>query len=281
MAVAEKHRGLFKVRTFAADLDVRGDFVLDGKVTVERTRADSRIVWGLPVIGLGLGDPRGLVGAPVFEWAGQRLFFERGSGLPGLESGLHAAAPALDPTRPQRLPYSLAIRLQGTESLAILPLADDNRVHLASDWPHPGFGGQFLPQPESQQIGKAGFVAQWTITALASNAQQQAQAMFDGRKGELRSIERLEVGFIDPIDIYSLSDRALKYGFLFIGLTFGRFMLLEVLKSLADPPGAVWIGGSRPGDVLPAFDRVVGAHRVLDGVPHCRRGLYRAARLLP
>jgi inner membrane protein len=156
---------------------------------------------------------------------------------------MHATVTPVDPTTPQRLPYSLAITLQGTESLEIVPVADNNRVNLKSDWPHPSFGGQFLPQPESQQIGKDGFAAQWTITALASNAQQQVQALFDGRKSGLSSIERLEVGFIEPIDIYSLSDRALKYGFLFIGLTFGCFLLFEVLKRLPIHPAQYGLVG--------------------------------------
>lgn len=241
--VGEKHRGLFKIRTFNWLATASGDFVLDGKLKVERTHVDSHIVWGQPVISLALSDPRGLVGPPAFEWAGQHIEFERGSGVPGIASGLHATAAPVDPYQPQHLPYSLKINLQGTESLGIVPIADNNRVSLKSDWPHPGFGGQFLPQPESQQIGKEGFSAQWTITALASNAQQQVQTLFDGGKAGLPSIERLDVGFIEPIDIYSLSDRALKYGFLFIGLTFGCFLMFEVQKRLPIHPAQYGLVG--------------------------------------
>jgi inner membrane protein len=62
------------------------------------------------------------------------------------------------------------------------------------------------------------------------------QALYDGKKEGLTAVERLEVGFIEPIDIYSLSDRALKYAFLFIGLTFGCFFLYEALKALPIHP---------------------------------------------
>ena len=234
--VGEKHRGIFKVRTFRWQADVHGEFLLDGKVRLERTRTDSRIAWGPAVISVGLADPRGLVGAPELAWAGERVVFERGSGMPGSASGLHAVVAPVDPSQPQRLPYALAITLQGTESLGIVPIADDNRVSLKSDWAHPGFGGEFLPQPETQQLGKEGFAAQWTVTALASNAQQQVQALFEGGGKELRSLERLDVQFIDPVDIYSLSDRAVKYGFLFIGLTFGCFLLFEVRTRLRVHP---------------------------------------------
>jgi len=235
-SVGEKHRGLFRVRTFNWQADVSGDFVFDGTVKFERSRADSRIVWGQLVISLAFSDPRGLVGTPTLEWAGQPVALERGGGAPNIARGLHAATPPIDPTQPRRLPYSLAIVLQGTESLGIVPVADNTRVTHKSDWRPPSFGGQFLPQPESQQIGKDGFTAQWTVTALASNAQQQIQALLDGKKDGLSSIDRLDVGFIEPIDIYSLSDRALKYGFLFIGLTFGCFLLFEVVKRLPIHP---------------------------------------------
>ena len=236
VAVGEKHRGLFRVRTFEWQVRASGHFLTDEKTRIERTRADSRLVWGPAVISLGLGDPRGLVGAPVFEWEGQSIAFERGSALTGMAGGLHATVPAFDPTKTQRRAYAIRMNLQGTESLGIVPLADSNRITLSSDWPHPSFRGQFLPQPQSQQIGKAGFSAHWAVTALASNVQQQVQSLVDSKRDGLHAIERLEVAFVEPIDIYSLSDRAVKYGFLFVGLTFGCFLLFEVLKRLPIHP---------------------------------------------
>ncbi|MGE1161610.1 inner membrane CreD family protein, partial [Pantoea agglomerans] len=44
------------------------------------------------------------------------------------------------------------------------------------------------------------------------------------------------VSFIDPVDQYLKSDRAIKYALLFIVLTFAGFFLFEVLKSLAVHP---------------------------------------------
>lgn len=232
VVVSEKRRGLFKVRTFAFVSEVRGEFVLDGSARIERTREGSRITWGPAVVTLGLSDPRGLVGTPVLDWDGQRLAFERGSGAAGIDAGVHATAPVVDPTRPQRHAFTLQLALQGTQSLAIVPVADDNRVRIASNWPHPKFTGQFLPRPDSQQVGKDGFSAEWAVTSLASRAQEQIRTA----SKPAPPIEQIEVGFIEPIDIYSLSDRALKYGFLFVGLTFGCFFLFEVLKRLPIHP---------------------------------------------
>jgi len=55
--------------------------------------------------------------------------------------------------------------------------------------------------------------------------------------------ERIDVRFIEPINIYWLSDRALKYGFLFIGLTFGCFALFEALKGLRIHPAQYLLVG--------------------------------------
>jgi inner membrane protein len=44
------------------------------------------------------------------------------------------------------------------------------------------------------------------------------------------------VSFIDPVDQYLKSERAVKYGFLFILLTFAGFFLLEVLRRFSVHP---------------------------------------------
>ena len=245
MAVVDvKTRGLFKARVFEWRGSARGEFAFDGARHLPRTRADSRIVLGAPTISIVLGDPRGLVGAPELVWAGQPIRLERGSGLSRLASGLHAKLPVLDPFTAQRIGYSLDLGLHGTESLSLVPLADAEEIHLTSSWPHPSFGGQFLPRPESQRRGSDGFDARWSVSALASQAQAQFLAAIDGAECRAGSCtDRIDVRFVDPIDIYALSDRALKYAFLFVGFTFGCFVLFEVLKALRIHPAQYFLVG--------------------------------------
>jgi inner membrane protein involved in colicin E2 resistance len=88
--------------------------------------------------------------------------------------------------------------------------------------------------------------AGWNVSALASGAQRQLLERIEGRKecAEGGCADRLEVRFIEPIDVYSLSDRALKYGFLFIALTFGAFGVFEVLKALRIHPAQCFLVGA-------------------------------------
>jgi len=241
--VETKSRGLFKARVFNWQGLARGEFVFDGKPGIERRQLDSRIVWGKPSLAILLSDPRGLIGSPKLTWDGKETSVERGSGISTVSSGLHATLPEFDPAKPQRVGYTLDIGVHGIESLSLVPIAADDQITLRSNWPHPSFGGQFLPLPELQRLSKDGFEAQWKVSALASNAQQQVLTLSDAKPSCGVCADRIEVRFIEPIDIYSLSDRALKYGFLFVGLTFACFFLFEVLKALPIHPAQYFLVG--------------------------------------
>ena len=78
-----------------------------------------------------------------------------------------------------------------------------------------------------------GFSATWSTTRLATNMLHQLSVALRGD----RSLDTLlGVRFVDPADGYAQTDRAIKYGLLFIGLTFAAFFLFEVLKRLAIHP---------------------------------------------
>ena len=48
--------------------------------------------------------------------------------------------------------------------------------------------------------------------------------------------EAIAVSFIEPVGVYQSLERASKYGFLFLGLTFAAFVLIELLRRLAIHP---------------------------------------------
>jgi inner membrane protein len=118
--------------------------------------------------------------------------------------------------------------LDGTRSLSLVPVGDDNRFALRSSWPHPSFGGAF--SPVSREVDDAGFSAQWAVSALASQAQTQLRKALAGEHGG--SPERVEISLVDPVDVYTMASRATKYGVLFIVLTFVGFGLMDVVRRL-------------------------------------------------
>jgi inner membrane protein len=137
----------------------------------------------------------------------------------------------------------------GTESLALVPLAR-KRLQARIDWPHPSFGGRFLPG--QRQVSGNGFTAEWEVSSLATGAQAQflaghtvpsCEAITMPRYGDDRamaptsgSIDAVAVSLVDPVNIYSKADRATKYGVLFVVLTFVGFFMFELIRRLPIHP---------------------------------------------
>src|SRR5262249_28184675 len=71
------------------------------------------------------------------------------------------------------------------------------------------------------EITPEGFTAAWKVSRLATSGSPA---------------EQISVWFVEPAGLYQQLERASKYGFLFVGLTFAAFMLFELLRRLAIHP---------------------------------------------
>lgn len=151
--------------------------------------------------------------------------------------GIRAALPSWKPGDGQEFSFSLKLALRGTERFAVVPMADDSRIEMSSARP-PSFGGRFLPDPDTQHTGADGFRTTWRISARAADAAQMLRAA-EARNCQPAcgpALDALEVRLIEPVAIYTLSDRALKYAYLFSALTFAAFFVFEALKRLVIHP---------------------------------------------
>jgi inner membrane protein len=124
--------------------------------------------------------------------------------------------------------FAIDMDLAGTEQLSVAPVGDSNHVELSSPWRSPLFAGQFLPR--TRDVGGDGFSAAWDVSSLAAGTQVQMESR------PVKPIDLLNVSLLTPIDPYKLSDRATKYGILFVVLTFGGFFLFEMMKQLPIHP---------------------------------------------
>ena len=215
--VETRRRGIYQARLFRLGLASSGHFeikplaeLLPGKAILE---ARASLV-------LGLSDPRGISNDPkiTINVKTYRFNAER----EGTEQGLRRLSVELGPLEQQqasRFEFSFPLQLVGTSRLSIAPVGESNRIQLKSDWPHPNFGGRFLPG--NRTISTQGFEAQWEISHLARNF-EAAQNPASG--------EQLSIDFIDPVNVYLQAERAVKYGVLFIALTFAGFFLTEILR---------------------------------------------------
>ncbi len=247
-----RERGLHKVRVYELQA------VIDANFDVNLPDADParpRSI-GTPWLDVGIKDVRGLVGAPTLRIGNHAVAIQQGQrGRAG--GGVHAALPeGLLVDGGFAFPLRLDFAVRGTEALAIAPLADSNHIVLDSPWPHPQFNGDFLPR--AHRIDGNGFHAEWDVSSLASNAQDQYRGggnLLPGSQGNAgdaiplrsvpdatasapstRNIDAIGLSLVEPVNLYSKVDRASKYGLLFVLLTFVGFFMFETIRQLPIHP---------------------------------------------
>ena len=219
--VETRNRGIYQARLFRLGLASSGRFVVK---PLNEARSGGRILEASAQLLLGIADPRGVNNDPEVLINGKTYRFaspgSKGKGEP--ESAVRRLSIELGPLdiqRESRFDFSFPLQLTGTARLAIAPTGEANHIELKSAWPHPNFGGRFLPG--SRTVNKDGFGARWEISHLARNF----EATLNPARGEYLSID-----FVDPVNVYLQSERAVKYGVLFIALTFAGFFLTEILR---------------------------------------------------
>ena len=226
-------RGIYKVPVYESTLGLQGKFHLSTlKKTLEEIKSNEKTRKVLkPFLALNISDPRGINNSPVLEWNNKTISFEPGIDLSMLPEGIQANIETLDLQSDAK--FKLSLNLRGMESLSFIPIGDLANIKLNSVWPHPEFIGAFLPQ--KREVTVDGFKATWQVTQFANNITGKLARC---EKGDCLSLSdnSLGVKMIEPVDVYLQSERSVKYGILFIGLSFISFFIFENLKKMRIHP---------------------------------------------
>jgi inner membrane protein len=194
----------------------------------------------------GLSDPRGLGANPRVAAAGRALKMIPGGGSGG-GRGFFAWLDASSLTT-QPIVVDFAYDFRGNAALSLVPQAGDTSWTVKSTWPSPSFGGDFLP--DTNPVSSHGFRATYRIGNLALGR----SLISTGDPGSSNLVDRVPppvakspesapegsdtpqtatISLIQPVDLYSQVNRAVKYGFLFIGFTFLALLMFDVIGGVA------------------------------------------------
>ena len=226
-----RSRGLFDTVVYTARLRIEGEFHI---AELGRQQIDpATLQWSDAELLLGVGNLRGLAGSPRVRWQGSELPLEAVDGEPALAQWLGARLPAPLEAGAE-IPFEIVLDLKGSRSLRLLPLGRETKIDLGSTWPNPSFQGGFLPA--SSTVNDDGFRASWSIPHFARGFPQVLHGSFT--QDHLHAMEQASTGvdLLLAVDFYQLVSRCTKYSILFIGLTFGLYMLFEVLSRLRIHP---------------------------------------------
>ncbi len=190
-------------------------------------------------IQLSVSDPKGLQTDAKVSVNGDTLVLNPGPGPDSNGSGVHAF---IDWTGAEPIALDFGYSLRGSTNLSFVPRGAATDWTVTSSWPHPSFTGGFLPGDEDREVSADGFKAKWSISNLAlgqslvSIGQPETpvnSTYYDDGFGSSSvpppGDPLASIGFMEPVDLYKQVERALKYGFLFIGFTFLAFLMFDVV----------------------------------------------------
>jgi inner membrane protein len=227
--VSERRRGIFKANIYSADMHFDGHF---GRLDVQKFDIpNDRIQWNDAFLMVTAPNGKSISGEPMMSFNGRELRFQSRWREP-YSDGFHLRAEVGDarnllPGEKHAFKFDLSVR--GTEDLYFYPSANDFALSVTSDWATPSFQGVTLPFNHS--ISKKGFTATWSDSLQDHNASTSGLAYeriaFDNLYGSA-----FGVTFFDSVDKYQQTERTIKYGMLFILLTFLSFFLFEIKAKL-------------------------------------------------
>jgi inner membrane protein len=227
-ATEERYKGLYKALVYRSQAKVAVRFHVPENLGLATNPAT--ITPGQAWLAWAVSDVRGLSSSPKIAWNGSPLSSAPGSRFDPVGEGFHTPIGVLDITKEGHHEVTGTMQVAGTRNLAWVPVGKMNRVTLTSPWPHPNFGGSFLPV--SREIGANGFTARWEVSHLASKNVSLLMNGLAHNENQRRQLESFDASFIEPVNVYLLAERATKYAILFIALTFGGFFLFETLRPL-------------------------------------------------
>lgn len=228
--------GLFKVRTYEADIALKANFALPETLL---SVPDAAVIdWSKATLLIGVADTRGAKAANIAIADGARITLAPGSAYADVFPGANwtdpggfgasiqwLAAPAGGVAAPGRsFATEAALTFTGVESLSLGAFAKETKLRMRGDWGDVGYSGAFPSEPQGDaQTLTDSFDVRWSVPYVARGVAEAGDA------GALVSFANLTVAtkLIDAASPYQAVQRALKYAIVFIGVVFLAYFLME------------------------------------------------------
>ena len=231
LATSTRRYGIYVAPVFVATVKLQAAFRAE---EIAQFRAASAAAWqgDKAELRLPLADLRGLQQVDELMINGKPARFESSAARFGLWPVVMVPID-LDALGDRAIDVTITLKLAGTESIQLLPLARSIDVAMRAPWRDPSFTGAALPL--EHRIGADGFVAHWHLLDLnRSYGQHWNEDDLDMLSALPASTFGMQL--YQPVDVYQRNVRAGKYGLLFVAMTFVVFFLFEVLQRLRVHP---------------------------------------------
>jgi inner membrane protein len=216
----QRQRSIYKSLVYYADVSLKGHF---SRPDIEGLSSHiDKIHWDQAWFSLGISDTRAINKVSALHWNTLKTDFEPGTRIVNIiKNGFHA--PLSISEKSNNYEFSLKLNIKGSQGFYFKPFGKTTNVVLTSDWPHPSFQGNVLP--DEHNITENGFTANWSIPHLARNYPQLWT--LEAQQFDINEF-KAGVNLFESVSLYSQIIRAIKYGILFLLLTYITFLIFEL-----------------------------------------------------
>ncbi len=233
LEVEQRQRGIYSIPVYTSRVSVDSEFEIGEFFTELQTKNQFKFINAYFVT--TLTDPIGLEHNSITSIINETTTdTEPGTRALLNRQGFHSEVTLEQLNLDTPLKLNTSFTLRGTDLFRVTPNALNATVNINSGWPHPSFVGDILPL--NREVLDSGFNANWEVTAYNRSVSSEPQIFYRNNDGYTDSNFTFGVKLFEPVDEYSLVNRATKYGLLMIILVFAGFYLFELLKGLQVHP---------------------------------------------
>ena len=216
-------RGLYNVVVFSTDIQCQGNFSIPNFKKLQIDEAN--VLWDQATVLIkttNLKSSKGDLNIKVNE---TNLAFESKANKDKYYDDLETTV--FDLTDLKSTSFQFQMKYNGSNSVKFVPVGKSTSVSIDSDWQNPSFEGIFAANTNSKTITKEGFHADWKISQVNRPFSQEHAEFLPPLNEYLFGVK-----LIETVDQYQQNERASKYGFLMIGLTFLIFFLIQTISKI-------------------------------------------------
>ena len=219
-------RGIFNHVVFTADMNFNGNFTSPNFTKLGI--ADENIQWNKASIIVKTTNLKSIKSELQIQLNNDKFSFEPQNSDKSEYSIL--ATSSFDYKtliKNDKVNFNFGITYNGSNSVKFIPVGKVTTVSVDSDWESPSFEGSFAASDTTKTINKKGFHADWKILDINRTFTQQYINALPDLDDYLFGVK-----LIQTVDEYQQNERASKYGFLVIGLTFLIFFLIQSVSKI-------------------------------------------------
>lgn len=221
-------RGIYTVPIYNSTNEISGRFEWPDLTVLDHK--PETFYWERAVVFFMTSSAKGIQAGAKFNWNENDLALSPGLGLQNKHpnfGGVHARVNLTDDFKTSPAAFSLAMNLRGSRSFSFAPTGAETKVLLSADWNTPSFQGEILPT--TRDITSHTFDAEWSITHLSRSYEQIKTVEIGQHDDFLRQIQSFNIGadLFDSVNLYTLLTRTVKYGVMFVSLTFFSIFVIE------------------------------------------------------